>query len=319
MDTTPSDEEIIAGLQSLAEQVEGVPTVHDMRKKGPYSPYFYKDRFGSWHDSLRAAGLQPTHGVDIEIEREALLEDLQRVDSITERPPRRTDIEQYGEYPYDAYNEEFESFIHALEDAGIEPDEKQYRFSSVETPDDKKGSANIERLRNNGPTQTSELPQGVSPKDRERGVWKFDLDSGSTQPATPIRYLNGEHSPELVIRRFFEKNPHVLEYQDPHAIKQDIGNHQSSWKAIGQDIVDELVKEGVVTPPAFENLIIIRTTMNESLRYCFEASIAAPVDLEDLPLEDTEQTDQPNLWGFPEEHESIWQALGRVAKSSRVQ
>lgn len=309
MESSPAEEDLIAGLQSFAEQIDGVPTVRAMRESGPYSPYFYKDTFGSWHDALRAAGIQPTHGVDVEYSREALLEDLQRVDSKIDRPPRRTDIDEHGEYPYDAYDEEFNSFIHALEEAGIEPEEKQYRFSSVETPEHKRGSANVEILRNNGPTPTSELPQGVSPEDRSNGVWKFNLDSGSTQPATAICYLHGDHAPELVIRRFFEENPHVLEYQKPHAIKMDIGNHHNSWKEIGQDIVDELVEEGTVSPPQLENVVIIRVTDADSLRYCFETSVSSAVDLADLPFSDRDHTGQHPVWGFSQDANEIWDSL----------
>lgn len=309
MEPSPTEEDLIADLQSFAEEIGSVPTIRDIRESGPYSPYIYKNTFGSWHEALRAADIQPTHGVDVEYNRETLLEDLQRVDSITDRPPRRREVDEHGEYPYDAYDEEFDSFIHALEEAGIEPDEKQYRFSSVETPADKRGSANVEILRNNGPTPISDLPQGVSPEDRSNGVWKFDLDSGSLQPATAICYLQGDHSSELVIRRFFEENPHVLEYQEPHAIKMDIGNHNNSWKDIGQDIVDELIEEGAVSPPQFENLVVIRVPDDGTLRYCFETSVSSSVDLADLPFSDSNYTGQHSVWGFSQDAKEIWDAL----------
>lgn len=311
MDSAPSKEELIEGLQSFAEEVDGVPTVREMRADGPYSPYFYKDRFGSWHNALRAADIQPTHGVDIAAEREELVEDIKRVDEIVDRPPRKADIHEHGDYPFEAYDEEFESYIHALEEAGIDPDEKQYRFSSVETPEEKKGSANIEQLRNSGPTPASEMPQDVSPIDRRNGVWKFNLTSGSTQPATPICYLHEEHSPELILRRFFEENPHVLEYQSPHAIKMEIGEHQASWKDIGQRIIDDIVEKGVVSAPQFENLAVIRVTEDDTLRHSFETSVLTPADLDELVLDEQEgeYTGESPILGFPQESEEIWQAL----------
>jgi Arc/MetJ-type ribon-helix-helix transcriptional regulator len=309
MESKPAEEDLITGLQSFAEQIDGVPTIRDMRESGPYSPYFYKDTFGTWHDALRAAGIQPTHGVDVEYDRDALLEDLRRVDSRIDRPPRRKDVDEHGEYPYEAYDEEFDSFIYALKEAGIEPEEKQYRFSSVETPEDKKGSANVEMLRNDGPTPISELPQGVSAEDRGNGVWKFEVDSGAAQPATAICYLHEDHAPELVIRRFFEENPHVVEYQDPHAIKMDIGKHHTSWKDIGQDIVDELVEEGTVSPPQFENLVVVHVPNDETLDYCFETSVSSPVDLAELPFSDSDYTGQHPVWGFSQEAREIWDSL----------
>lgn len=309
MESSPAEEDLIAGLQSLSEQIGDVPTVREMRESGPYSPYFYKDRFGTWHDALRAADIQPTHGVDVEYDRETLLQELQRVDTITDRPPRRRDLDEHGEYPHDAYDEAFDSFIHALEEAGIEPDEKQYRFSSVETPDDKRGSANVEILRNNGPTPISELPQGLSPEDRGNGIWKFDLNSGSTQPATAMCYLRDEHAPELVIRRFFEENPHVLEYQEPQAIKMDIGNYHTSWKDIGQDIVDELIQKDAVSPPQLENLVVVRVTDDDTLHYCFSASVSTAVDIADLPFSDSTYTGQHPVWGFSQDTRDIWDSL----------
>lgn len=311
MDSTPSREELIKRLQSFAEEVDGIPTIREMRADGPYSPYFYKNRFGSWHDALRAADIQPTHGVEITAEREELVEDIKSVDEVVDRPPRTTDIHEHGDYPLEAYDEEFESYIHALEEAEINPDEKQYRFSSVETPEEKKGSANIEQLRDSGPTPASEMPQGVSTSDRRNGVWKFNLTSGSTQPATPIFYLNEEHSPELILRRFFEENPHVLEYQSPHAIKIEIGEHQASWKDIGQRIVDDIVETGIVSTSQFENLAVIRVTEDDTLRYSFETSVLTPVDLDELDLneEEGEYTGESPVWGFPREFEELWQAL----------
>ena len=309
MGTTPSKENLIDGLQSFAEEADSVPTVRGMREEGPYSPHYYKEEFGSWHEALRAAGIQPTHGVDPDVSREQLLEELKKVDQVTERPPRRKKVEEHGEYPYSLYDQEFESFVRALEEAGIEPDEKQYRFSSVETPEQKKGSANIEKLRNNGPTPSTELPQGKSTKDRELGMWKFDINSGSTQPADAIYYIRGEHAPELVLRRFFQENPHVLEYRDPHGIKIDIKNHQSSWAEVGREIVDELVESGLVPEAQFENLVIIRVYKDEVLQYCFESSVATIVDTDDMPISEENTNGRCPMWGFSREHKEIWQML----------
>lgn len=311
MDANLSKEDLIAGLQTYAEQVESVPTVRGMRNEGPYSPHYYKQAFGSWHNALRAADIQPTHGVTQDVDREALLADLRHVDKQTDRPPRRRDVETHGEYPYTLYEAEFDSFVLALEEAGIEPDEKQYRFSSVETPEELRGSANIEKLRQDGPTPADELPQDRSMKDRQHGMWDFTINSGSTTPATAIHYLRDEHAPELVIRRFFRYNPHVLKYREPHGIKIEIKDHQSSWKEIGREIVDELVEKGAASTPALENLVIIRTYKDDALQYCFETSVSTPVVTADLPLGDDSATlpDTCSVWGFTRDTTDIWEAL----------
>ena len=309
MDTTPSKESLIEGLKSFAEEIDSVPTVRGMRNEGPYSPHYYKEAFGSWHNALRAADIQPTHGVDPDVDRETLLKELKKIDEVTGRSPRRRDIEEHGEYSYSLYDEEFESFVRALEEAGIDPDEKQYRFSSVDTPEEKKGSSNIEKLRDNGPTSSTKLPQGMSMKDRQHGMTRFDLRSGTTQPADPIYYIDGEHAPELVIRRFFQNNQHMLEYRDPHGIKVDIRNYQPSWKKIGREIVDELVDEGLVPAAKFKNLVLVRVYEEETLRYCFDSSVSAPVDMAELPNLDKDYSGHRPVWGFSKENEEIWRAL----------
>lgn len=311
MVTAPSKEELVDGLQSFSEEVDGVPTVRGMRKDGPYSAHYYKQEFGTWHESLRAAGIQPTHGITIDANRTELIEALKRVDEQIEQSPRRTDVEDYGEYPYELYVEEFDSFVIALEEAGITPAEKQYRFSKVETPPELRGSENIENLRNEGPTLSTELPQDVSMKDRERGVWDFKVASGMTKPAHAIHYLRDEHAPELVIRRFFEENPHVLEHRDPHGIKLDISNHQSSWKAIGQDITDELFERGVVEGPSLENLVLVDIHADENLRYCFGTSISQQVDTAQLAAEVGSVPDKAPIWGFGRQNQDIYETLSK--------
>lgn len=311
MDTTPSKKSLIEGLKSFAEEVDSVPTIRGMRDEGPYSPHYYKEEFGSWHDALRAADIQPTHGVTPDASREALLEELQKVNEVTERPPRRKDVEEHGQYPYSLYDEEFGSFVLALEEAGIDPDEKQYRFSSVDTPEEKKGSANMEKLRNNGPTPSTELPQGRSTKDRQLGVWKFNIDSGAIKPADSIYYIDGEHAPELVIRRFFQQNPHVLKSRDSHGIKMEIKNHQPSWKEIGREVVDELVEDGLVPAAEFENLVVIRVYDEEVLRYCFDSSVSSLVNIGELSITEGANTDHRPVWGFSRENKAIWQALSQ--------
>ncbi|QLH83810.1 homing endonuclease associated repeat-containing protein [Halosimplex pelagicum] len=309
MDTAPPRDDLLAELRNFHEDIGRVPTVREMRNEGPYSPHYYKDKFGSWHDALRAADIQPTHGVRPDVDREELVTSLQEVDEKIERSPRRTDVDEHGEFPYILYDEEFGSFVHALEEAGISPDEKQYRFSSVETPPELRGSANIQKLREGGPTPGSELPQGRSMKDRERGVWKFRISSGAIEQPDPIYYLNGEHVPELVIRRFFKSNPHVLEHRDPHGIRMAIGEHKPSWKEIGFEVVDELVSEGAFPEASFANLIVVRVNASEMSQYCFERSIETLIDGGEIPDDNIDSSDKHPIWGFSEEQEMIWRDL----------
>ncbi|ELZ88826.1 restriction endonuclease-like protein [Haloferax elongans ATCC BAA-1513] len=282
-----------------------------MRDDGPYSPYYYKKEFGTWHEALQAANIQPTHGVTADVNRTELIDALKEVDKQIDQSPRRSDVEEYGEYPYELYTKEFGSFVIALEEAGITPAEIQYRFSNVEVPPEMRGSENIEKLRNEGPTLSTELPQDVSMKDRQRGVWDFKISSGMTKPAHAIHYLRDEHAPELVIRRFFSENPHILKQRDPHGIKLEIGEHQPSWKSIGQDITDELVEHGGVEGPSLENLVLVDIYDDEDLQYCFSKSVSQQVNTSTLVDEEESIPNAARVWGFRRENQEIYEALSK--------
>jgi hypothetical protein len=55
-----STEELLTELQRLAEERGRPPTTEDMRNHGRMSTQPIVNRFGSWIDALREAGLEPT-------------------------------------------------------------------------------------------------------------------------------------------------------------------------------------------------------------------------------------------------------------------
>lgn len=316
----PTREDLIEALQKFNETVEGTPTIRKLRESGPYSPYYYKDRFGTWHDALEAAGIDPTHGVDPDVNRVELVEDLRRIDAETEGPPKRTDVEERGEFPFDLYQEEFDSFIYALREAGIQPTEKQYRFSNVDTPEEIAGTKNVNALRREGPMPASELPQGTSVSDKQHGLVKFTIRSGSGhggQRASvggmvdPVYYLEDKHAPELVLRRFFNANPSVLAHKPPHGLKLAIHDHSPSWKEIGQELVDEFFNEQSAAEGEFERLVVVRCIpeQHETQYYCVEQTVATQVDLESLDIDREVLAGTRPVWGFPEDYADVWNDL----------
>lgn len=54
-----TDEELIAELHRLTEEMEKTPTAQEMEEVGNYSPGTYHKRFGSWNEGIEAAGLEP--------------------------------------------------------------------------------------------------------------------------------------------------------------------------------------------------------------------------------------------------------------------
>lgn len=54
-----TDGQLITALRSLAQEIGHTPTVSDQRRYGIPSRHTYEDHFGSWHEALRRAGIQP--------------------------------------------------------------------------------------------------------------------------------------------------------------------------------------------------------------------------------------------------------------------
>jgi hypothetical protein len=55
-----SREELIDEIQRLAQELDRPPTTQQMNEQGKFSPSPFQSFFGSWVETLRAAGLEPT-------------------------------------------------------------------------------------------------------------------------------------------------------------------------------------------------------------------------------------------------------------------
>jgi hypothetical protein len=86
---------------------------------GNYSHGVYYNRFQSFTDALRRAGLEPNHQFDVS--REDVLNDIEEVASKLNGTPTTEDMAELGEYEGAAYSRHFDSFAEALETAGMEP------------------------------------------------------------------------------------------------------------------------------------------------------------------------------------------------------
>lgn len=59
---TYTNEELLATLREMADDLGWPPSSHEMRTEGPHAPSTYRDRFGTWAAALEAAGLDPARG-----------------------------------------------------------------------------------------------------------------------------------------------------------------------------------------------------------------------------------------------------------------
>lgn len=97
----------------MADQLGRAPTNREMDNKGNYSRVVYRNRWGSWNEALKAAGLDSrTQGA--EISDEDLLGELQRLADKIGRDPKPSDMESTGEYSSGVYINRIGSWSGAL-------------------------------------------------------------------------------------------------------------------------------------------------------------------------------------------------------------
>jgi hypothetical protein len=109
-------EQLLDDLRRVARELGRSPTTTEYADRGNWTPPTLYIRFGSWDDTLSAAGLGPT---GYKPPREDLLSDIRRVCDEVGHPPSRDEYREHGEYPYQAVATRFGSWDGALLDAGL--------------------------------------------------------------------------------------------------------------------------------------------------------------------------------------------------------
>lgn len=118
-----SDEDLIAELKRLGEELGRKPTYEEMTSKGAYHGSTFAKHFGTWTEATRIAGFESRSRPG----RGELVEELLRLRSNLERTPRYVDVEDHGEYSGWDYVREFGSFTEALLAADLEPNQRSSR------------------------------------------------------------------------------------------------------------------------------------------------------------------------------------------------
>lgn len=117
--TVYSDEELLDNLRQFADDIGRSPTQDDMTSDGPHSHTTYLERFGTWNEAVRAAGLEPFK--EHTIPREALLDEIHRLYEKLGEPPTESEIQELGKWSVVPFRREFGRFSKAIEAAGYEP------------------------------------------------------------------------------------------------------------------------------------------------------------------------------------------------------
>lgn len=184
----------------------------------------------------------PTNAAQGGPQRQELVDELRQIAADIGTTPTTHHLEDHGRYPREAYLEEFDSFIDALEEAKLQPRERQYRFSSHDVPEEMQGTKNVEYLHEHGPSTKEELPVGFDRSDKRHGGASFDIPI-NVGSSNPVYYLMEEHDARAVVRKFFEENPNVVENNSQRTLTATAGNHGSEFRDAARDLAPEYKSE----------------------------------------------------------------------------
>lgn len=124
-------EELLEELRRLSSD-GSAPRAKDMSERGEYSHSTYENRFGTWNEALEEAGFNLNR--EYGIAEEDLLEEIKRLAEELGRPPTRNEIDEEGVYRSASYDNKFETWTSAVEEAGFDPEvnARANRFSDEE-------------------------------------------------------------------------------------------------------------------------------------------------------------------------------------------
>jgi len=177
-----SEDDLVADLQALADDLGRVPTSKEMRDHGSHSTSTYIDRFGSWAEALEAAGLDPADRSSRhqQVSDDELLADLHRLRDELGQKPTATDVVEEGNHGIATYQRRFGSWSEALDAAGIE--------TEPDGPRDDELLADLHRLhdeRDKVPSLLDVQDDGQYTEKQYRtgfGSWSEALDAAGFDP-----------------------------------------------------------------------------------------------------------------------------------------
>ncbi len=113
-----SREDIIADLKRLTEKLGKPPNTREMKEHGCYGVSTCSNEFGTWNEALKAAGVGTNEERDIP--KSDLLAEIHRLNENVEGGLIASHMRKMGKFSVGTYNRKFGSWNGALQEAGIE-------------------------------------------------------------------------------------------------------------------------------------------------------------------------------------------------------
>lgn len=306
--TGVSREQLLADLRGADKEAAGPPIVSTVHAECEGTVREYVSTFDTWYGALEAAGL----AADISppgVDRETLVEDLQRVASKIDRSPTGDHIAEHGDYDIETYELVFGSYVLALEAAGIDPETTQYNFSEVDPPEHRDTTKNVRYLREHGPTPSAEMPLGSSVSDRKHGMWRFVMTSGQGSTdngggaTEAVYYLDDQHDAKSVLRTFFETNDALVRNKSRHGIILGVRNHSPDWVDIAKDLLNDIAAASDHNDETDVGVLVVTPT-HDTLTQAVARTVETPV--ENINVIEGVDADSGYVVGMPEEQQALW-------------
>lgn len=117
------DEELLAELKRLADELGRTPTAVDMESMGEFGHATYENSFGSWNTAITEANLDVN--VRSDIPKSELIDAIHSLKDELGRTPKGREMDQYGQFDSTTYAAKFGTWNDALIEAGLEPIERR--------------------------------------------------------------------------------------------------------------------------------------------------------------------------------------------------
>lgn len=178
---TPSKQELLDEIVLCSDLLGHPPTKGEIKEAGDYGLKWYRLRFGSWNGALIAAGMEtaatpPTC--------DELIGSIQDAAEELGHAPRMADMVERGEYPAEAYLNEFGTWKSAVREAGYTP---------LKSTDPDKAAIVTRYYGPNWPKQRAKARERDGHKCRECGMGK-DEHIESNGGDLPVHHRQPFHS-----------------------------------------------------------------------------------------------------------------------------